>query len=66
MTLNEFINHLKHKTIGLAIFYRGKIIYTGTVGSYVHWANRSKFDNYGIDKIIPYKPDVLVISISKA
>lgn len=63
MTLIKFINHLKHKSIGLNVFYNAKIIYLGDVGTYLHWVNRNVFDDCKIIKIEPIPTDSLNIFI---
>ena len=63
MTLIQFINHLKHRSISLNIFYNAKIIYLGDVGSYMHWIYKSKFDDCKIIKIEPIPTDSLNIFI---
>ena len=51
MTLGEFINHLKHKSLDLIIWYDrvDNPVFRGNVGSYQYWLKKSKFDNVQID-----------------
>lgn len=63
MTLIQFINHLKHKSIGLNVFYNAKIIYLGTVGDYMHWINKNVVANCRIIKIEPIPTDSFKIFI---
>ena len=52
MTLEEFINHLKHKSITLTLCYEdGKHIFSTTVGEYAHWIHKNDYDYMNIDII---------------
>ena len=57
MTLNEFINHLKHNSINLNIFAGAKIMYLGSVGSYKTSIVKPKIGNLKIEKIEPLELD---------
>ena len=57
MTMNEFINHLKHNSININVFESGKIWYLGSVGSYKTSIVKSKIGNFRIDKIEPLELD---------
>ena len=57
MTLNEFINHLKHNSININVFEDGKIWYLGSVGSYKTSIVKSKIGNFRIEKIEPLELD---------
>lgn len=56
MTLLEFINHLKHKNLYLFIYVYGKLVHFDTLGSYIHYKDRAKYDNLRIFSIIA-KPE---------
>lgn len=64
MTLIEFINHLKHKSIGLNVFHNGKIIFLGDVGTYMHWVGRNLYDGCKVNKIEPIPADSFNIFIN--
>lgn len=64
MTLIEFINHLKHKSIGLNVFHNGKIIFLGDVGTYMHWVGRNLYDGSKVNKIEPIPTDSFNIFIN--
>lgn len=51
MTLQEFINHLKHNSIILEI----PNVYACTVGEYKNWIGRNEYDNCIVDEIKPIK-----------
>lgn len=51
MTLQEFINHLKHNSIMLEIVN----VFACTVGEYKHWIDRGYYDKLEIDEIRPTK-----------
>lgn len=51
MTLLEFINHLKHKSLYLFIYVNGHLQYWETLGNYIHYKHRGKYDNLKIDNI---------------
>lgn len=55
MGLGEFINHIKHNSVGIDIFGydTAKFYYTGTVGSYKTAVVKSKIDDVEIGKIEP-------------
>lgn len=57
MTLNEFINHLKHNSININVFEGGKIWYLGSVGSYKTSIVKPKIGNFRIEKIEPLELD---------
>ena len=57
MTMNEFINHLKHNSININVFESGKIWYLGSVGSYKTSIVKSKIGNFRIEKIEPLELD---------
>lgn len=62
MTLGEFINHLKHKSLDLIIWYN-RVVFRGNVGSYQYWIKKSKFDNVQIDHILFSEIDEIVINL---
>ena len=46
MTLLEFLNHLKHKSLKLELYNdNGHFIYATELGSYYNWIYRQQFDN---------------------
>ena len=52
MKLEEFINHLKHKSLTLTLCYEdGKHIYSTTVGEYTHWIHKNDYSDMIIDMI---------------
>lgn len=53
MTINEFISHIKHKSLTINIFEGGKIWYLGDVGGFVHAVVQDKIGHRIIDKIEP-------------
>lgn len=65
MTLGEFINHLKHKSLDLIIWYDrvDNPVFKGNVGSYQYWIKKSKFDNVQIDHILFSEIDEIVINL---
>lgn len=52
MKLEDFINHLKHKSITLTLCYEdGKHIFSTTVGEYTHWIHKNDYSDMNIDMI---------------
>ena len=52
MTLNEFINELKHKTTKLLIIVDEQLaVFDSDVSTYVHWIKRGSYDNKPISRI---------------
>lgn len=52
MTINEFIQELKHKSLDISIFdCEGNFIYTGKVGEYLHSVFSQKYGSRAITKI---------------
>lgn len=52
MTINEFVQELKHKTLELSIFdSEGEFIYTGKVGEYIHSVFSQKYGSRDITRI---------------
>lgn len=60
MTINEFIEHLKHNTLGLQICEdntqskKEEIVFNGCVGSWKNWKDKCLFGNMLIDHIKPF------------
>lgn len=48
MTLGDFMNHMKHKSLSIMISNQDDILYRGNVGSYEH----SVFKSTSNDKLI--------------
>lgn len=64
MTLIEFINHLKHKSIEIVITQDCYgTVYIGDVGSYLHWVYKSKMDNVQIVNITFSSNNEIVINL---
>ena len=54
MTLNEFIDHIKHNSLGIDIFIEGQIQFVaGTIGEFKNAVIRQKIGNLRIEKIEP-------------
>lgn len=54
MTLNEFLNELKHKSLNITLVNdEGNHIYTTELGQYIHWIRRNDYDNAEILMIEP-------------
>ena len=53
MTLIEFINHIKHKSVEFRVFDEIENSYCFVIGQYMHFIHRDVFDNAKIIKIIP-------------
>lgn len=53
MTLLEFLNHIKHNSLGIDIFTGAKIEFLGTVGEFKNAIVRQKIGERQIDRIEP-------------
>lgn len=53
MKLNDFINHIKHNSLGIDIFTEAKIEYLGTVGDFKNAIVKNKIGERKIYKIEP-------------
>lgn len=53
MTLNEFLSHIKHNSLGINIFTGARIEFLGTVGEYKTAIVKEKIGERQIDKIEP-------------
>lgn len=53
MILNDFIEHIKHNSLGIDIFGSCKMYYTGTIGTFKNAVVKSKIGNAIIEKIEP-------------
>ena len=53
MTLNEFLSHIKHNSLGITIFTGARIEFLGTVGEYRTAIVKDKINNRIIDRIEP-------------
>ena len=54
MTLLEFLNELKHKSLNITLINEeGHHIYTTELGQYFHWVYRIHYDDYKILLIEP-------------
>lgn len=51
MTLLEFLNHIKHKSLFITLMLKGEEIFTSSIGVYEHWILKPKYDNYIINNI---------------
>lgn len=69
MTLNEFVNHIKHNSLTLNIECRHKEVpdYIGTIGTYKHSAFKSSFGSIEVSRIYPaYKEDdILYVTLDE-
>lgn len=53
MTLNEFINHIKHNSLEIDIFIEGQFCYCGSIGAFKTHLKKEKYGDYKIQKIEP-------------
>lgn len=55
MTLNEFINHIKHKSLGITILDANdiEVLYAADVGCYLTSTAKNTIGNRLIDRITP-------------
>jgi hypothetical protein len=53
MNLNEFISHIKHRSLKICVSYGGGIAYLGTVGEFESANVRSKIGKCKINTIEP-------------
>lgn len=55
MTIEEFINHLKHKSLRIKIIEEqdknSSVIFLGDVGFYLNWIDRKRYGKMLIDHI---------------
>lgn len=54
MTLQEFLNELKHKSINISLCYEnGSFIYAATLGELIHWVHYQEFATLIVDMVTP-------------
>ena len=53
MNIQDFISHIKHKSLGLIIIEYDETLYDGSIGTYLTACVKSELDYDIIDKIIP-------------
>ncbi len=64
MTLIEFINHLKHKSINIVLTQDCYgTVFVGDVGTYLHWVYKNKMDNVQIVNITFTADNAMVIEL---
>lgn len=64
MTLIEFINHLKHKSIKIVLTQDCYgTVFIGDVGTYLHWVYKSKMDNVQIVNITFTADNAMIIEL---
>ena len=65
MTVLEFINHLKHKSLEITFCFlteykkvpMKQLVWRKDVGSYMNWIKKHEYDNLDIVQIRPYVED---------
>lgn len=64
MTLREFINHLKHKSIKIIITQDCYgTVFIGDVGTYLHWVYNDRLDNAQIVNITFSSNNEMIIEL---
>lgn len=61
MYLIDFLKELKHKNLEIYLFVDDNFIYVGTLGTYLHWIKRNKYDLLKISSVCPTRPDSINI-----
>ena len=53
MNIQDFISHIKHRSLGLVIIEDNVDLYEGSIGEYLTACVKTRLDNDIIEKIIP-------------
>ncbi len=53
MTLGEFLNHIKHKSLKIEIHIESDILFEGTIGEYSTSVVKSKINNKKVSGVYP-------------
>ena len=66
MKLKNYINHLKHKSLYIELVDSKihEIIYQGTLGVYLNWIHKGKYEEYDIEKILFFNESSVVESMT--
>lgn len=61
MTLQEFLNELKHKSLNISLCYEnGSFIYAATLGELLHWVHYPDFAASIVDMVTPTKSQMYI------
>lgn len=63
MTLEEFISHLKHKSIDIKIRFETTVIYRGNVGMYQYWLSRGTYGKKYIESVTFDEIGIMIINL---